>query len=89
MAAKLTVPALGQGGMSMSWPEEYEERIRVNGFSVLDDDFDLMLGDLCCEPREETNLDKIRRLLGINRTILSRSDGTPVPSLGAAKLAFR
>lgn len=52
----------------MNWPVEYEERNRVNGFSILDEDFDLMLGDLCCEPREETTLDKIRKLLGRNRT---------------------
>lgn len=52
----------------MERPVEYEERNRVNGFSVLDDDFDLMLGDLCCEPREKTSLEKIRRLLSRNRT---------------------
>lgn len=52
----------------MNGREEYEERNRVNGFAILDEDFDLMLGDLCCEPREETSLDKIRKLLGLNRT---------------------
>lgn len=52
----------------MNWPIEYEERSRVNGFSILDDDFDFMLGDLCCDNHEEMNLEKIRKLFGSNRT---------------------
>jgi len=52
----------------MNWPIEYEERNRVNGFSILDDEFDFMLGDLCCDNHEETNLEKIRRLFNSNRT---------------------
>lgn len=52
----------------MNWPLEYEERNRVNGFSILDDDFDFMLGDLCEDRHEETTLETIRRLMGSNRT---------------------
>ena len=52
----------------MNWPIEYEDRNRVNGFAIFDEEFDFMLADLCCGPSEEPNLDKIRRLLGSNRT---------------------
>jgi hypothetical protein len=52
----------------MNRPLEYEERVRVKGFSILDDDFDLMLGDLCREAPEEISRDKIRASLANNRT---------------------
>jgi hypothetical protein len=44
----------------MNWPIEYEERVRVKGFSILDDDFDVMAGDLCNMVGEESGIDKIR-----------------------------
>jgi hypothetical protein len=52
----------------MNWPIEYEDRNRVNGFAVFDEEFDFMLVDRCCDPSEKPDLDKIRRLLGSNRT---------------------
>ena len=44
-------------------PLEYDARVRVRGFSVLDDDFDFMLVDLCRDTREETNRDKTGKSL--------------------------
>ena len=53
----------------MNWLIEDEERVRVKGFSIFDHDFDLMLGDLCRNAREETKRDKIREALAKNRTV--------------------
>jgi hypothetical protein len=44
----------------MNWPVEDIGRVRVNGFSILDDDFDLMACDLCRCVREEPGTDRIR-----------------------------
>jgi len=44
----------------MNWPTEYEERVRVKGFSILDDDFDVMAGDLCSVVREKSGIQEIR-----------------------------
>jgi len=44
----------------MNWPTEYGERVSVKGFSILDDDFDVMAGDLCSVVGEESGIDKIR-----------------------------
>ncbi len=52
----------------MNRPLEYEDRTRVNGFAVLDDDFDFMLADLCCEGEEEPSPEKTRESLAKNRT---------------------
>jgi hypothetical protein len=38
----------------MNRPLEYEERARVTGFSILDDEFDLMACDLCGDVHEES-----------------------------------
>jgi hypothetical protein len=43
----------------MNRPLEYEERARLNGFSILDDDFELMTGDLCGNVREKPGLNRI------------------------------
>ena len=40
----------------MIWPTEYEERVKVKGFSILDDDFDVMAGDLCSVVGEESGI---------------------------------
>jgi hypothetical protein len=50
---------LSPGGKTMNRPLEYEEMVRVNGFSILDNDFDLMTGDLCCGVEGEPNIHKI------------------------------
>jgi hypothetical protein len=52
----------------MNRPLEYEDRVRVNGFAVLDEDFEFMLGDLCCEGEEEPCREKTRESLAKNRT---------------------
>jgi len=52
----------------MNRPLEYEQRVRVRGFAVLDDDFEFMLGDLCCEVEEEPSPGKTRESLAKNRT---------------------
>jgi hypothetical protein len=57
-----------KGGKTMNRPLEYEQRVRVNGFAVLDDDFELMLGDLCCEAEQEPSPEKTREALAKNRT---------------------
>jgi hypothetical protein len=44
---------------TMNRPLEYEERVRVTGFSILDDDFDLMTADLCGDAREELGVNRI------------------------------
>jgi hypothetical protein len=36
-----------RGDKDMDWPLEDIERVRVKGFSILDDDFNVMAGDLC------------------------------------------
>jgi hypothetical protein len=43
----------------MNWPIEYDERVRVKGFSILDDDFDFMARDLAGNVRKEPRRDKI------------------------------
>ena len=53
----------------MNWLIEDEQRLRVNGFSIFDHDFDLMLGDLCSNAREEKKRDGIRESRGKNRTL--------------------
>jgi hypothetical protein len=58
-----------QGGKTMNWLFEEEERVRVKGFSIFDHDFDLMLGDLCRDAREETKRDMIRESLAKNRKV--------------------
>ena len=52
----------------MNWPHEYEERFRANGFAVLDEEFDFMSGDLCCEVEEEMCRERTRESLAKNRT---------------------
>jgi hypothetical protein len=52
----------------MNWPLEYEDRARVRGFSVLDDDFDFMSGDLCFEVEEKASREKTRESMAKNRT---------------------
>ena len=47
----------------MSRPLEYDARARVRGFSILEEDFDFMLVDLCCDTREETNRDETGKSL--------------------------
>jgi hypothetical protein len=52
----------------MNWPLEYEDRARVRGFAVLDDDFDSMAGDLCFEAEEKATGEKTRESMAKNRT---------------------
>lgn len=52
----------------MDWRLEYDERVKVKGFSVLDEDFDFMLGDLCCEETKKLDTDRVRESLAKNRT---------------------
>jgi hypothetical protein len=49
-------------------PLEYEEREKVRGFAVLDDDFDCMAGDLCFEVQEKVDREKTRESMARNRT---------------------
>ena len=47
----------------MNWPIEYDERVRVKGFSILDDDFDFMARDFAGNVRKEPRRDKISESL--------------------------
>jgi hypothetical protein len=58
-----------KGGKTMNRLFEYEDRARVRGFAVLDEDFELMLGDLCCEVEAEPTPEKTRESLARNRTV--------------------
>jgi hypothetical protein len=44
----------------MDWPIEYDERVRVKGFSILDDDFDFMARDLA----ENVRKDRQKKMIG-------------------------
>jgi hypothetical protein len=48
----------------MHRPLEEMERVKVKGFSVLDEDFDFMAADLCSAVPEEPNKNKICESLG-------------------------
>jgi hypothetical protein len=43
----------------MNRPPEYDERLRVKGFSILDDDFDFMAVDFCSDVEVKSNVNKI------------------------------
>ena len=43
----------------MDRPIEYEGKERLRGFSILDDGFDLMAGDLCNDERAEPGVKRI------------------------------
>jgi hypothetical protein len=43
----------------MNWALEEIERSKVWSFSILDDDFNVMAGDLCGDGREESDIDNI------------------------------
>jgi hypothetical protein len=52
----------------MNRPMDYKEGVRTKGFAPVDDDFDFMPGDLCCEVEEETSCERTRESLAKNRT---------------------
>ena len=43
----------------MNWPLEYEEKARLGGFCILDNDFDLMAGDMCNDHLAELGVKRI------------------------------
>jgi hypothetical protein len=53
-----------RGGRKMCRPLEEMERVKVMGFSVLDEDFDFMAADLCSAVPEDPNKNKICESLG-------------------------
>ncbi len=47
----------------MYWPTEYDERVRVKGFSVLDNEFDFMARDLAGNVGKDPRRNKIGKSL--------------------------
>ena len=61
----------------MYWPTEYDERVRVKGFSVLDDDFDFMTRDLAGSGRKDSRRARIgESLAAALKAAKSRWQGT-------------
>jgi hypothetical protein len=51
-------------------PFEDMGRVKVKGFSILDDDFDLMAADLCRVVPEESSTSRVREaLIAVVRTL--------------------
>jgi hypothetical protein len=75
-----------RGGETMYWPIEYDERVRVKGFSILDDDFDCMARDIGDNVRKDPRRNKIGESLAtVLKVAKSRWQGTV--KLNAASLS--
>jgi hypothetical protein len=65
----------------MNGPLEYEGKERLRGFSILDNDFYLMAGDMCNDDRAELG---VKRICESARTVFKFVSGLWPP--GSAKL---